>query len=174
MGSTYDREKPVSDDVAESFRDEILDFISGFNRISSFLLTFRKDGSPIMRPVSTFVENWMVGTITQDLHVKTQHVRNDPRIGYLWVGEGRNGMEWARKHVWLEGRSQLIEDPDDVEAFFQRRKAATGQGDVHVNDPNFKRLLIRTTPKYLRAEGFAGGVAPVIYRSFPGITPPTN
>ena len=50
---------------------------------SAYLMTRRKDGREIMRPVSVFVDNWVCETITQDLQPKTTHVRNDAVVGYL-------------------------------------------------------------------------------------------
>lgn len=168
MGETYDGERELPQEIADGLREEIRRFITQWNQIPSFMMTFRRDGRPIMRPVSTFVEGWTVGTITQDLHVKTQHLRNNPIVGYLWVDKkGRGRLDWAPRSVWMQGRAQLIDDPAEVEAFFERRKRAFGQGDAHPHDHGYRRILVRTTPEYLRAEGFyQDGMRPVIIRDF--------
>ena len=89
--SNWDRERGLTDERAEAFRSEILDFISDSSQHMAYLMTRRKDGREIMRPVSTFVEDWIVGTMTQDVQPKTEHVRRDPVVGYLWVGrDGRD------------------------------------------------------------------------------------
>jgi general stress protein 26 len=167
VGETYEREREVPAEQAEALRGEIHDFIAQYQKIPSFMMTYRKDGRPIMRPVSTFVEGWTIGTITQDLHPKTQHIRRNPVVGYLWVDtKPRNGIPFGPKNVWVQGRAELIEDPDEVQAFFQRRLAAHNHGDAHPTDPNFQRILVRVTPEYLRAEGFAEFSRPVIIRDF--------
>ncbi|MFN8534747.1 MAG: pyridoxamine 5'-phosphate oxidase family protein [Dehalococcoidia bacterium] len=168
MGETYENEREAPQAASEALRGEVQKFITQWNQVPSFMMTFRKDGRPIMRPVSTFVDGWMVGTITQHLHVKTQHIRDNPVVGYLWVGrDGRGpGMDWAPKSVWLQGRAELIEDPAEVEAFFERRKEKLGAGDAHPTDHDYRRIVVRVTPEYLRAEGFYEAARPVIIRDF--------
>lgn len=170
MGEAYDREREVSPDAAEALRPEILDFIGDRDRSASYLMTRRRDGREIMRPVSTFVEDWVVGTVTQDLHLKTQHVRHDPVAGYLWVGrEQRAGSPpdgaFAPQVVWMQGRAELVEDQDTLADFFRRRTEKLGRPFAHPGDDHTP-YLIRVTPEYVRAEGWAGQRA-VIYRDFP-------
>jgi len=66
-----------------------------------------------------------------------------------------------------------VEDPDEVAAFFERRAAATGRGDAHPHDQAYRRILIRTRPQYVRAEGFYPGepMRAVILREFPELAP---
>ena len=165
----WDGEKAVDDRTGESLREEIRDFISRYHAGTlSFMLTLRRNGTPVMRPVSTFVEGWTIGTISQHHQVKVQHVRNNPTVGYLFVdAEGPPYMSLGyTKNVWVAGTAELIEDPEEVADFFRRREAATGQGDAHPHDQSYTRLLFRTTPTYLRAEGFAEHARPVILTSF--------
>ena len=71
-------------------------------------------------------------------------------------------------NVFVEGVAELIEDQDVVRSFLRWRAGKLGL------DPDYPRgdfvpLLIRTTPLYLRAEGFTGRRHPVVYTSFPGV-----
>ena len=40
----------------------------------------------------------------------------------------------------------------------------TGRGDPHAGDEAWQPKLISVTPRYLRAEGFADGLHPVVLR----------
>lgn len=167
MGQTYDNEKEVGLDEVRALAPAVHAFMTDFGNVNTFLMTFRKDGTPIMRPVASFVEGWTIGTITQSLHVKTQHVRNNHRVGYLYVARGgKEGTAWAPKNVWVTGKAELVDDPAEVQRFFERRHATHGVGDMHPDDHGYTRLLIRTTPTYLRAEGFADAARPVVIRDF--------
>jgi len=165
----WDRERGITPEHAEGLRSAVLEFISDPDRHMAYLMTRRRDGREVMRPVATFVENWTVGTMTQDLQPKTEHVRRDPIVGYLWVGresrpESPSGR-WNPNVVWMQGRAELVEDQDEVNAFYARREKARGQGRGH--PPEDTLYLIRVHPEYVRAEGWAGQHA-IVFRDFPG------
>ncbi len=170
MGEVWDREKRVDAGAGELYRKAIHDFIAQYHQGTlSFLMTTRQNGLPMMRPVSTFVEGWTIQTISQHHHLKLTHVRNNPIVGYLFTdaaGEPYNALGYT-KNVWISGRCEISEDPDAIHAFFQRRAAATRIGDAHPHDQSYRRVLMKTTPEYLRAEGFAEQMRPVIYTTFP-------
>jgi nitroimidazol reductase NimA-like FMN-containing flavoprotein (pyridoxamine 5'-phosphate oxidase superfamily) len=162
----YEKEKAADKATAESIRGEVLDFIKGKSgETFCAMITFRKNGSPMARPVSTFIyDGWHVGTISQGEHVKNQHVRNNPIVAYQWVE--LNSQSGVRlRSVFLQGRCELISDPATVQEFFRLRQAETGQGDAHPED-DWQRLLMRVTPEVVRAEGFLGPLTPAIYRTF--------
>jgi general stress protein 26 len=162
---TISLESEASEADAERVKGEVLDFIAGRGApMFGFLITMRKDGRPHSRPVSTFVEGWTVGTISQDIHLKNQHIRNNPVVGYLWVEQCPNpGIR--PKSVWMQGLCTIVEDDDEIDAFYERRAKATGRGDRH-SDEEWKRLLFVTTPQVVRAEGFLGRLKPALYRTF--------
>ena len=165
--TNWDREKGLSSDQSEALRGTILEFISDPSQHMAYLMTRRKNGREIMRPVSTFMEGWTVQTMTQDLQPKTEHVRRDPIVGYLWVGhearEDYPGNRWNPKVVWMQGRAELVTDQSEVEAFYGRREKATGSGRQH---PVGETLyLMRTTPEYVRAEGWAG-MHGIVFKDF--------
>lgn len=172
MGEVWNREKRLEADEGETYRQSIHDFIAQYHKGTlSFLMTTRTNGLSIMRPVSTFVEGWTIHTISQHHHLKLTHVRKNPRVGYLFTdaeGEPYNALGYT-KNVWIAGRCELVEDPDAIQAFFHRRAAATGQGDAHPHDQSYRRVLMQTTPEYLRAEGFAEHQRSIIYKTFPPI-----
>lgn len=172
MGEVWDREKRIDAEEGEKYRKTIHDFISQYHKGTlSFLMTTRKNGLSMMRPVSVFVEGWTIQTISQHHHVKLAHVRNNPIVGYLFTdaaGEPYNDLGYT-KNVWISGCCEIVEDPDAIQTFFQRRSAATGIGDAHPHDPSYRRVLMKTTPEYLRAEGFAEHQRPVIYKTFPPV-----
>ena len=172
MGEVWDREKRLDSDEGEAYRQAIYEFIAQYHKGTlSYLLTTRKNGVPMMRPVSAFVEGWTIQTISQHHHVKLAHVRHNPLVGYLFTdaaGEPYNALGYT-KNVWIAGRCILVEDSEAIDAFFQRRAAATGQGDAHPHDQSYRRVLMQTTPAYLRAEGFAEHQRPVIYQTFPPV-----
>ncbi len=168
MTTVYDHEREIPAAEAEAFKDQIYQMIIQYHTVPTFMLTFRKDGLPRMRPVDAFLEGWTINTITQDKHVKTAHIRRNPVVGYLWVDRvgRRPGMEWAPKSVYVQGRAELIDDPDEVAAFFERRRKGIGVADAHPHDLTYRRILVKVTPEYLRAEGFAEASRPVILRDF--------
>ncbi|MFN8534534.1 MAG: pyridoxamine 5'-phosphate oxidase family protein [Dehalococcoidia bacterium] len=160
-----EEEREVSPELAEQARGEIKAWIADASpHTSKFLITLRKDGRPHARPVSAFVEGWTIGTISQGEHLKNQHVRNNPVVGYLWVEKNPAAGTWS-KSVWVQGVAEVVEDEAEVQAFFDRREARTGMGNNHP-DENWTKLLFRVTPTILRAEGFLGPNRPVLLRDF--------
>ncbi len=173
MGEVWDREKRIAPQEAERYRKDIHAFISLYHKSTlSFLMTTRTNGLPMMRPVSTFVEGWTIQTISQHHHLKLTHVQHHPIVGYLFTdaaGEPYNALGYTR-NVWVAGRCEIVEDPAAIQAFFQRRAAVTGRGDAHPHDRSYRRVLMQTTPEYLRAEGFAEHQRPIIYKTFPPLS----
>ncbi len=56
MGEVWDREKRIDAEAGERYRKAIRDFISQYHKGTlSFLMTTRKNGLPMKRPVSTLL-----------------------------------------------------------------------------------------------------------------------
>ena len=157
-------ERPVSSDEANAALGEIQEFIQrGFPDVACFMTTIRKDGQPSMRQVGSFVTGWSVETATQPWHVKNWHIRRNPSVTYLFVELTATPYRMAR-NVMLQGTCEIIEDPAALADFDIRRVARTGRslpGTIH------ERWLLKTTPTYMRAEGFTGPRSPVILTEFP-------
>ena len=168
--AAYEAEREVSAEEAERHREEVRAFISDWDRVAVYLMTLRRDGRPLMRPVSAFVEGWTIQTVTQDVHLKTKQVRRNPIVAYLFTGLEARERGNDPVSVYVQGVARLVEDAAEVEAFYERRAAATGRPRGHPGD-SYTPSVIRTTPQYLRAEGFSGRRHPVIYRDFPGLAP---
>ncbi|PZC41026.1 MAG: General stress protein 26 [Chloroflexi bacterium] len=169
MGEVWNKEKKIDDNESEQYRDIIREFISKYHSTTlSYFLTIRKNGQPVMRPVSTFVEGWDIYTISQHHQVKVQHVKNNANVGYLFTdNEGDAYMPLGyTKNVWVSGICEIITDQSEIEEFFIRREKGTGQGDAHPHDNTYTRLLFKTKLNYLRAEGFAEHARPIIYKHF--------
>ncbi|MCS7003341.1 MAG: pyridoxamine 5'-phosphate oxidase family protein, partial [Dehalococcoidia bacterium] len=116
--------------------------------VNTFLTTIKSDGSPYIRQVSAFVEGWRLGTISNADNLKVTHLRRNPVATYLFV---QQQPQFGAKNIWLQGRVEIVDDEAGVQEFLQRRAAATGRP---VPQAEFKRVVIYTTPTFLRAEGF--------------------
>lgn len=158
-------EAEATADQAESVRDDVKAFISQFGpNLSRYMFTMRKDGSPHGRPVSAFVEGWTVGTISQGEHLKNTHIRNNPTVAYLFT-ELNPAPGQPLRTVFLQGTCEILDDPEVLNDFYKRRVEAGGTPDGHP-DEDWVRLLLKTTPRFVRAEGFLGQTKPAIFRDF--------
>jgi len=158
------KEQGLSPEQALSYKNEIHAFITNKDICMAYLMTRRKDGREIMRPVSTIVDNWIIHTMTQDIQPKTTHIKNDPIVGYLWVGkETRDDHRWNPKVVWMQGTAELIKDQSQVDDFYAMREKKYGIGRSHSSEDTL--FLVKTSPAYVRAEGWHGQNA-IIYKDF--------
>ncbi|MCS7003452.1 MAG: pyridoxamine 5'-phosphate oxidase family protein, partial [Dehalococcoidia bacterium] len=101
-------ETAVAPEEAEGARSAILAFIQRrFPEVACFMTTLRKDGRPVIRQVSAFVEatetSWTISTVSQSTHLKNVHVRNNPIVTYLWI-EPRPTEYRMFPNVWAQGR----------------------------------------------------------------------
>ncbi|MCS7001281.1 MAG: pyridoxamine 5'-phosphate oxidase family protein [Dehalococcoidia bacterium] len=135
---------------------------------NAFLTTFRRNGQPYLRQVSTFFNGWTVETISREPATKVDHLRANPAAVYLWV---ETCPEFRRRNVWMYGSVEIVEDPAVVQEFLERRQATIG---TKIPPVTYRRVLLRFTPTFLRGEGFQDTSAngykanepPVILRSF--------
>ncbi|MFN8534333.1 MAG: pyridoxamine 5'-phosphate oxidase family protein [Dehalococcoidia bacterium] len=161
----FEEEREASAEEADRVREEVKAFIRRpSTEVLKYMVTLRRDGRPHGRPVGAFVEGWTVGTISQGEHLKNTHIRNDPRVGYVWT-ELHPAPGARPRSVWMQGVCEIVDDPDEVASFYQRRVAAGGSPDGHP-DEDWTRLLLRTTPTFVRAEGFLEGLKPAVFRDF--------
>ncbi len=169
MGEKYDAERAVAIDEGERHREEILAFMADWDHVAKYLLTYRGNGRPRMRPVNAYmVDGWHIQTVTQDVHFKTAHVRRDSRVAYLFSGMSPRDRGNDPVSVFVEGVAELVEDQAIVRPFLRWREEVTHTGENNPGD-DYVPYLIRTTPLYLRAEGFSGRRSPVVYTEFPGV-----
>ena len=160
MAPKWHGEIALSEAESEALRDELHAFVSGERGATAcFLTTVRRDGRPLTRPVNAMLTGWTVEAVTQDIQLKTRHVRSNPTVAYLRVSaESRRGLgAFAPRSVFLQGHAQLVEETAAVDDFFRRRVPRGGrpEGTAHAGEADYRRFLIRTRPGCLRAEGFA-------------------
>jgi hypothetical protein len=151
--------------VNEQEQQERLEAIRAFisqrpPAVNAFLITVGRTGEPYLRQVATFVEGWTIQTVSNATNLKVRHLRQNPLATYLWV---QQRPQFGAKNVWVRGSAEIVSDPAEVQAFLERRAAATG---TPVPAADFPRVVIRVVPTFLRAEGFANGPRPDIFRDF--------
>lgn len=134
---------------------------------NAFLTTIRQNGEPFTRQVSTFVEGWTVGTIASATGLAVRHLRRVPVATLLYV-EACPATP-RRRNVFLRGVVALTSESTAIQAFLERRAAATGWP---IPAPRYERVLLRFQPTYLRAEGFRAEryeqqEPAIVFRSFP-------
>ena len=100
MSRQYDTEREVSREEAEGRRDEIRNFMADRATVATYLITLRKDGRPLARPVGAFLEDWTIYTVTEDIHPKTLQIRRNPVVAYIF--SGMTGRE--RGNIWCDER----------------------------------------------------------------------
>ncbi len=167
MGRKYDAERAVPPEEAERHRDEVHAFLSDCNGVTGYLLTFRRDGLARMRPVTPFMDGWRIQVLTQDVHPKTMHIHRNPNVGLLFSGMHPRERANDPVNVFVQAMAELIEDPERVACFLEKRERFTGRAADPPED--YRPIVILATPRYLRAEGFTGRRRPIVYRDFPGL-----
>ena len=167
MGKKYDAERAVGAAEGERHREEILAFMSDWNSVAKYLLTYRRDGRARMRPVNAYmVDGWHIQTVTQDLHFKTGHVRRDRRVGYLFSGMTPRDRENDPISIWVEGVAELIEDQSVVRPFLRWREEVTQTGfDA------FRPLLAFFLTALVSLLGHALITLPLLLRLVAGVNP---
>jgi general stress protein 26 len=142
--------------VPEDKKAEIQAFINQRPpAVHAFMTTLKRDGSPYIRQVSTFIEGWTIYTVSRFTNLKMKHLRNNSRVTYMWVAPE---AEYGAVNVWVQGDIEIVDDPAKVQEFLEHRAAATGRPIPTVQ---YDRLYLRLQPTFLRAEGFMGRQTPI-------------
>jgi len=71
--------------------------------------------------------------------------------------------KWNPKVVWMQGTVDLIKDQSEVDLFYKMREKKYGRGRAHPPDETL--YLMKTTPQYVRAEGWHDRHA-IVYKDF--------
>jgi hypothetical protein len=137
-------------------------FIANRDRSANgFLITLDNAGQPVIRQVGIFVEGWAPQTYVGASSLSARHLRRNPLGTYLWVQREPGGRA---KNAWMRGQFEIVDDADEMAAFFERRAAVTGiRGAVRAAGEG---VVLRMTPALVRAEGFLEGNAPFFVRQF--------
>jgi hypothetical protein len=129
--------------------------------VSAFLITLKKDSTPYVRQIGTFLEGWTVNTISRPNNMKMTQLRRNPSATYIWIQQFPDRLA---RNVWVQGDIEIIDDPAEVAAFMDRRAQALGaRSDRTAAEP----VLLRLRPKFLRAEYFRENPREYIMREFP-------
>jgi len=87
------------------------------------LVTFRRDGSPQMSPVSCGLdEQGRIVVSTYPERAKVHNLRREPRSSILVHSD-----EWNDSYVQLDGTAEVIDLPDSVEPLVDYYRAISGE-----------------------------------------------
>ena len=164
----YEREREVSAEAAAGHVDDIHRFIADAGARCVYLITFRRDGAAGEPPGGRLRRRLDASTPSRRPCTSRPPTSGaTATVGYLFVGLEPYQTTSPAPHlrnVWVEGHAELVEDGEAIDAFYERRREVTGRGDPHAGDAGWRPLLISVSPRYLRAEGFAEGLHPVVLR----------
>ena len=172
MGKKYDAEKEANASEAIKNINAIHSFMTDWDNVAKYLLTYRKNGQPRMRPVNAYMNGWYVQSVTQDLHLKTTHIRNNENVAYLFSGMTPRERGNDPVNIFIEGTAELIEDQEQVFQFLDWRESVTKTG-LNTPGDDYTPFVIQVRPRYIRVEGFSGRRHPVISLSYTHLTLPT-
>ena len=173
MGKKYDAEKEANASEAQKNLDAIHSFMSDWDDVAKYLLTYRKNGQPRMRPVNAYMNGWYIQSVTQNIHLKTAHIRNNDNVAYLFSGMSPRERGNDPINVFIEGSAELIEDQEQVFAFLDWRESITNTG-LNTPGDDYVPYVIQVRPRYIRVEGFSGRRRPVIFRDFSNLVKPES
>ena len=173
MGKKYDAEKEANVSEAEKNINDIHTFMSDWDNVAKYLLTYRKNGQSRMRPVNAYMNGWYVQSVTQHLHLKTTHIKNNNNVAYLFSGMSPRERGNDPVNVFIEGTAELIEDQEQVFQFLDWRESVTQTG-LNTPGDDYTPFVIQVRPRYIRVEGFSGRRHPVIFRDFSKLLKPES
>ncbi|PZC40116.1 MAG: hypothetical protein DK305_001103 [Chloroflexi bacterium] len=173
MGIKYDAEKEATQNELASNIENIHAFMSNWNDVAKYLLTYRKNGQSRMRPVNAYMNGWHIQSVTQDLHIKTTHIKNNQNVAYLFSGMQPRERGNDPVNVFIEGTAELIEDQFEVDKFLKWREDKTHTG-LNTPGDDYTPFVIQVKPRYIRVEGFSGRRHPIIIRDFSKLLEPSS
>ncbi len=147
---------------------QILDFVrQGPPGVASFALTTTDAGRVSVRQAGTFVDDaFTVTSVTRASALRVGHLAARPSLTWLWVDKA---LGHPARNVSLDGSTAVLHDRESLESCLRHREAVLGippPADVLVD-----RVLVVTTPRFLRAEGFLPDGRLVLLRDFASLTP---
>ncbi|MAX11103.1 MAG: hypothetical protein CL710_01970 [Chloroflexi bacterium] len=173
MGKKYDAEKEANASEAKKNLDAIHTFMTDWDDVAKYLLTYRKNGQPRMRPVNAYMNGWYIQSVTQNIHLKTAHIKNNDNVAYLFSGMSPRERGNDPINVFIEGTAELIEDQEQVFEFLEWRESITNTG-LNTPGDDYVPYVIQVRPRYIRVEGFSGRRHPVIFRDFSNLVKPES
>ncbi|MFI5045594.1 MAG: PPOX class F420-dependent oxidoreductase [Acidimicrobiia bacterium] len=123
--------------------DTALDFVREHR--SAVLVTYRRDGSPQMSPITCGVDNdGKVVISTRETSAKARNIRRDPRVSLCVLSDGFYGS-W----IQIDGRAEIVSLPDAMERLVDYYRSLSGEhpdwDDYRAAMEREHRLVLRIT-----------------------------
>ncbi|MCL6648486.1 MAG: pyridoxamine 5'-phosphate oxidase family protein [Chloroflexi bacterium] len=131
----------------------------------TWMITLQRNGGPYVRRVNPVVsDDFTVQHLTLATHLKVKHIARNPNVTYLFLGLPDPRQT---KNVFIQGKAEVIRDPQAVEQFIASRPTRPGANPGPAGQQP-ERYLIRLRPTLVRAEGFAEQLTltPLILKQF--------
>jgi PPOX class probable F420-dependent enzyme len=124
--------RPIATNT-EVNRNELLQFVRSRHR--GVLVTTRRDGSPQMSPVTMGLDaQGAIVVSTYPERAKAKNASRNERASVCVLSDEFNG-EW----VQVDGRIQLIEQPDAVEGLVEYYRSISGE---HPNWDEYRQAMV--------------------------------
>jgi PPOX class probable F420-dependent enzyme len=125
--------------------DDALDFVRQHHQ--AIMLTYRRDGSPQMSPVTCNVDSaGRVIVSTRETALKVKNLRRDARAS-LCVLSDRFYGDW----IQVDGSAQIVSLPQAMEALVEYYRTTAGEhpdwDDYRAAMEREQRVLVRITPE---------------------------
>jgi PPOX class probable F420-dependent enzyme len=104
-------------------RDELLGFVRDRHHV--VLLTWKRDGSPQLSPVTAGVDGeGRIVVATYPERAKVHNLRRDPRATVLVLSD-----EWDGAWVQVDGHAEVLDLPEAVEPLVEYFRVVAGEHD---------------------------------------------
>ncbi|MFI5052840.1 MAG: PPOX class F420-dependent oxidoreductase [Acidimicrobiia bacterium] len=114
--------------------DEAREFIREHH--DAVLLTYRRDGSPQMSPITCNVDPaGHVVVSTRETALKTKNLRRDPRLSLCVVSQGFYG-DW----IQVDGVAEVVSLPDAMEPLVDYYRSLRGE---HPDWDDYRAAMVR-------------------------------
>jgi PPOX class probable F420-dependent enzyme len=124
-------------------RDDLVAFLRPRSR--AVLLTRRRDGAPQLSPVSAGLDaEGRVVVATYPQRAKAVNARRDPQVSLCFVSD-----EWDGPWVQVDGRAELLEGPESLDAFVEYYRSIAGE---HPDWDDYRAAMARQGKVLLRVE----------------------
>ncbi len=145
----------------EELRASILSFLDESK--FAMLVTSGGDGFPMGRIMGFLHDDFTIWMTTTQDSLKLKQLRRDNKVTVLWKEPTPQFFQF----LTLKGHLEILEDPETVKWNYDRycEKYPMMRHNAESAEQMARRVALKITPVYLRAEGF-GVRPPAILRSF--------
>jgi PPOX class probable F420-dependent enzyme len=122
-------------------RDDLLEFLRPRHR--AVLLTYRKDSSPQLSPVSAGVDpEGRVVVATYPQRAKTRNARRDQRVSLCFLSE-----DWDDPWVQVDGTAEVLDVPEALDALVDYYRSIAGE---HPDWEEYREAMVKQGKSLLR------------------------